>query len=107
MTATYYAVCNANGPISIQLNADSVSAALDEFERLDRRAAIDDGSCDAEDDLGFNGASMDEDEFEAELSARGCLPVQDLDTIINAQAGTVAHLAGGWYLWACANGAPK
>ena len=96
----YYAVCDANGPISVRLAGDTLDAALKAFEALDKRAAIDSPSLDAEDDCDFCGEGMDEDAFDAALRERGFRLVQGLNPIINAQAGTVANLAGGWSLWA-------
>lgn len=97
---TYYAICNVNGPVSIRLDAESLEAAIQEFEDTDSRAWIDDPRMDAEEDLGINGEGMSEDEFESALRVAGARPVRDLDQIVNAHAGTVAHLSGGWYLWA-------
>ena len=96
---TYYAVCNVNGPISVGLDAATPAEAIDAFEALDHRALIDGSSTDAEDDLDICGAGMDEEAFDDALRDKRCIPVQDLDAVINAQAGTVAHLANGWYLW--------
>lgn len=97
---TYYAVCNVNGPISVRLDGETEAAAVEEFAAADIRAWIDAPRLDAEDELDICGENMSEDEFDDALKAAGCTPVKDLDPIANAHAGTVAHLADGWYLWA-------
>ena len=97
--ATYYAVCNANGPISVRLEGETKEQALAAFAALDTRAAIDSASTDAEDDLGIDGANMSEDEFARALEEAGATRVEDLSPIVNVHAGTVAHLADGWTLW--------
>lgn len=96
---TYYAVCNAHGPISVRLDGETREQALAAFAALDTRAAIDSASTDAEDDLEIDGADMSEDEFAAALEEAGAERVEDLSPIVNAHAGTVAHLADGWTLW--------
>ena len=98
-TTTYYAVCNVGGPISVRLEADTKEDAITEFSAGDRRAWIDGCQTDAEDDFGIIGADMNEAEFDTALRASGLTPVEDLSEIVNAQAGTVAHLRDGWYLW--------
>lgn len=99
MTKTYYAVCNVNGPISVRLDGETREQALAAFAALDTRAAIDSVSTDAEDDLEIDGTDMTEDEFAAALEEAGAERVEDLSPIVNAHAGTVAHLADGWMLW--------
>lgn len=97
---SYYAVCNANGPISVDLGADTEAAALDAFARLDGRKAIDAASTDLEDALDIDGADMSEADFAAAIEETGSAEqVRDLDPIVNAHAGTVAHLKDGWTLW--------
>lgn len=96
---TYYAVCNVYGPISVRIEAANDAEAREKFEALDQRAAIDAQTTDAEDDLDICGDGMSEDEFDAALRAAGCQSVSDLSPIVNAHAGTVAHLADGWWLW--------
>lgn len=96
---TYYAVCNVSGPISVRIEAANDAEAREKFEALDQRAAIDAQTTDAEDDLDICGDGMSEDEFDAALRAAGCQSVSDLSPIVNAHAGTVAHLADGWWLW--------
>ncbi len=96
----YYAVCDAGGPISVRLDGSTRKEAIDAFERLDHRAVIDDARTHAEDDLGICGADMSEAEFAAALEAAGGESIADLDPIVNAHAGTTAHLRGGWMLWA-------
>lgn len=97
--ATYYAVCNVNGPISVRIEAANDAEAREKFEALDQRSAIDAQTTDAEDDLDISGEGLSEDEFDAALRAAGCQSVSDLSPIVNAHAGTVAHLDGGWWLW--------
>ena len=96
---TYYAVCNVYGPISVRIEAASDSEAREKFEALDQRAAIDEPRTDAEDDLDICGDGMSEEEFDAALEAAGYTTACDLSPIVNAHAGTVAHLADGWWLW--------
>jgi hypothetical protein len=95
---TYYAVCDAGGPISVRLE-ETEDAAIAAFGAGDKRAWIDAASADAEDDLGLDGTGMDEGTFAAALEAAGGEMILDLDEVIAAHAGTVAHLAGGWRLW--------
>lgn len=87
---TYYAICNANGPISVRLNACSLEEAQKEFESSASRAWIDDARTDAEDDLGISGEGMSEVEFAAEMEAAGYEPV-------DYPGGAVQ---GGWVIWA-------
>ena len=100
---TYYAVCDANGPISVALAGATEAEAIESFGGLDCGAVIDDARTDLEDALDIDGAGMDEDVFGAALEAAGAERVLDLAPIINAQAGTVAHLSGGWMLWSVAD----
>lgn len=95
----YCAVCNMYGPISVLLEADTLEDAIQEFEAADKNEWINNPRKDAEDDLDINGEGMSENEFEDALIEAGCSPVQDLEPIVNSLAGTVAHLADGWYLW--------
>lgn len=96
----YYAVCDASGPISVRLDGDSEESARVAFEALDGRAAIDAARTDAEDDLDIiNADQMTEGDFHSALRDAGAVMVADLEPIANANAGTVAHLAGGWTLW--------
>lgn len=96
---TYYAVCDVNGPISVRLDADSLEAALSEFETADTRAWIDGARTDAEDDLDIDGADMDEDQFDAALKAASARPIKDLAEVVNGHTDRQYHIAGGWYLW--------
>lgn len=97
--ATYYAVCDAGGPISVELDAHDTESALAAFAALDERAAIDAAMTDAEDALGIAGEGMSESEFAAAIEAAGGESVCDLEPVHNYHAGTTAHLAGGWTLW--------
>lgn len=97
---TYYAVCNANGPISVKLDGETKAEALAAFAALDGRAAIDAAKADAEDDLEIEGAEdMSESDFAETLEAAGAEHVCDLEPIVNAHAGTVSSLKDGWTLW--------
>lgn len=100
--ATYYAVCNVNGPISKRLDAETAEAAVAEFEAADTQEWIDSASTDAEDDLDIDGTGMDEDDFDAALEAAGATLVDSLSLISVGQGPTqrVAHIANGWALWA-------
>jgi hypothetical protein len=100
MMTTYYAVCNVNGPISHEIQAESLEDAVAQFGAADTQQWIDDADTDAEDDLDIEDASgMSEGEFEAALEAAGCTMVRDLSPVHNYHAGTSAHLSGGWELW--------
>lgn len=97
---TYYAVCNVNGPISVNLGEHpAASLAVGTFLEGHKRDWIDGMRTDAEDDLGISCADMTETEFAVVLRQEGCQEVADLEPIINTHAGTVAHLADGWMLW--------
>ena len=85
----YYAICNVNGPISVRLGA------VDDFDSIDQRAAIDEPRMDAEDDLGIAGENMTEDEFAASMKAAGYAPVSYPD----------GNVKEGWVIWGPANGA--
>lgn len=60
--ATFFAVCNVNGPISRKINAETVAEAVDIFGSSNHRDWIDSASTDAEDDLDICGEGMDEAE---------------------------------------------
>src|SRR5690606_29405229 len=55
VTAGWYAVCNANGPISVALYWETEAEAVAAFRALDHRAMLDGARTDAEDDLGIDG----------------------------------------------------
>lgn len=96
----FFAVCDANGPISVELDGDTECEAIASFATLDGRAAIDDAKTDIEDHLDLSGCeSMSEGEFAEALEAAGAVRVRGLEPVVNAHAGTVADLAGGWSLW--------
>lgn len=99
MMTTYYAVCSAGGPISVRIEAATDAEAREKFQAINQRAAIDGQRTDAEDDLDIDGTGMTEAEFDSALRAAGCTEVGDLSPIENVHAGTVAHLADGWWLW--------
>jgi hypothetical protein len=91
----YYAVCDANGPISVELEGDTENEALASFEELNGRQAIDDCRTDAEDALGIDGSNMSESDFDDALIHAGATPVRPL-------GNTDQHgrpVAGDWYLW--------
>ena len=98
---TYYAVCNSNGPISVAIEANHIEQAIGKFEAADKGEWIDNGACDAEGDLDIEVpvSGMDEDAFADAMRAAGYVPVRDIDIVANHQAGTAAHLDGGWMLW--------
>lgn len=97
---TYYAVCDANGPISVRLDGATASEAVEFFEAADQVSWIDGCSTDAEGDLGINGDGMSEGDFCEALRGAGCARARDLEVVLNTHAGTAAHLRGGWVLWA-------
>jgi hypothetical protein len=99
--ATYYAVCNVNGPISRRIEADSVEGAIGVFEFADSQAWIDEPATDAEDDLDIAGDGMSEDEFAEALRAAGARSVRDLSEVMVGPCGTArpSHIADGWMLW--------
>lgn len=97
--ATFFAVANVNGPISIEIEANDINDAIGQFEAMNTQAAIDDAMTDAEDALDICGDGMTETEFDAALESAGCEPRRELSPIHNAHAGTTAHRYGGWYLW--------
>lgn len=78
--SSYYAVCNANGPISVHLNAESESDAVTEFEAMDGHAAVDECRTDAEDDLIEDDChAMDTIEFGKAMTKAGAKFVLWLD----------------------------
>ena len=97
--ANYYAVCDANGPISVLLDAETEAEARQAFEALDQCAAIDNARTDAENDLEIAGEGMSENAFAEALEIAGCVMIRDMEPVHNYHAGTTAHLAGGWRLW--------
>lgn len=96
---TFFAVCNVGGPISVEIEADSVDEAIAEFEAMNKRELIDDATTHADDYYDHDCTGQSEEEFEATLQFFNCEHVMSLDQIINHHAGTVSHLAGGWSLW--------
>lgn len=70
MSTTYYAVCNANGPISKRI------AGPDETPQPQW---IDDACTDAEDDLDINGEGMTPGRFHEALIEAGATLVRDAD----------------------------
>lgn len=99
--ATFFAVCNANGPISKEINAASVAEAVEIFEAGNQREWIDEPATDAEDDLDICGDGMSESQFSEALEAAGCEMVSDLSSVTVGKGPTLrsAHVVGGWELW--------
>lgn len=98
---TYYAVCDAGGPISVRLDADDRDDAYAAFRALDKRAAIDGARTDVEDDLGIkDAADLDEDEMATRLVAAGATLVHSLSQIPSGDGRYLLHVKGGWSLWA-------
>lgn len=96
---TFYAVCNANGPISVRLNATNLSESLVAFDSLDKLDAIDSAKTDAENDLGICGADMNENDFSSAMVQAGAKEIYDLSPIVNPYSMTSSHLQDGWTLW--------
>lgn len=89
----FYAICNANGPISKAIDAKTEAEAVEIFEAADTRAWIDEPATDAEDDLEIDGEGMDEDEFQEALEERGARYRSELGWLGGG------HVIGGWQLW--------
>ena len=88
MSGKYYAVADANGPISVRIYADSAAHAAALFQAQEENFA-DAGRTDAEDDLDIAGDGMEPAEFAEALEARGWSPIY-LDICDDGQ----------WSLWA-------
>ncbi len=98
MVTRYYAVTDANGPISVRLgDFEREEEAREAFLALDTRAAIDGSSTDAEDDLGIAGEHMDDGEFAAALTREGANHIGPLDATYGGPDGNLVH--AGWDLW--------
>jgi hypothetical protein len=82
---TYYAVCDANGPITVELAGDTETEAMASFEELNGQKAIDDCRVDIEDALGIDGADMSEDDFDELLCECGAV--------------ICCGLTSPWWLW--------
>jgi len=78
-----YATCDANGPISKRLE----TLVDQETIVTHGREWIDNCQTDAEDDLGFCGEGMDEDEFAEQMESAGYHCVDESD------------IAGDWKMW--------
>jgi len=91
----FFAVCDANGPISVALDGETAEEALESFAALDRRAAIDAQRTDVEDTLGIAGDGMSEGEFDFALAAVGAELLDSLGAIDRHSR----PIAGDWYLW--------
>jgi hypothetical protein len=79
LSAQFYAVADANGPISIRINAATESDARNWFCEQDDNF-VDDGRTDAEDDLDFCGEGMDHGDFAEEMAKRG-YDIADCDLV--------------------------
>jgi hypothetical protein len=66
----YFAVADANGPISVAINAETAGEAAEWFNAQDANF-VDNCRTDAEDALDFCGDGMSSEEFASELEARG------------------------------------
>lgn len=99
-TMKYYAVCNVNGPISVELDGETVDEALASFGELDAREAIDNARTDIEEALDICGEGLSEDEMDGLLTGEGARPVRSLQQIVNGHSMREYHEADGWYLWA-------
>ena len=87
----YYAVCDANGPVSVDLHATTTEDAMAAFADLDQAACIGDlVRLELEDYLGICGEGMSAEAFATTLISRGCVAVPGLDPIHD-----------GWTLWTC------
>lgn len=86
---TYYATCDANGAVSVRLDASSPDEARAALEKLrtNEREVIDAPRTDAEGDLGINGEGMAPHDFAEELKSVGATLVEDSD------------IYGDWELW--------
>ena len=78
---TYYASCDANGPISVRMDDPS------QMDALATHDAIDAAECHAEDDLGFCGDGMTEAQFCEAMEAHGAVTIK------------CSEIAGDWRLW--------
>lgn len=97
--ATFFAVCNVNGPVSVEIEADSVDEAIAEFEAMDKRELIDDATSHVDDYYDHDCTGQSEEKFDTTLRFFNCEHVKSLDRIVNHHAGTVSQLADGWSLW--------
>lgn len=96
---TYYAVCNVNGPISVNLEVETKEEALDAFAEGAHREWVDSPRTDAEDELDIYGAGMSEGDFADAMETAGFIAVCDLDEHVNAYSGKQSHVKDGWMLW--------
>ena len=70
----YFAVANANGPISVRIHADSAAHAAAWFKAQEINF-VDEGRTDAEDDLDIEGDGMDSAAFAEAMESRGWQPI--------------------------------
>lgn len=69
--AKYYALADANGPITVRIEADSASEARQWFRDHQNDGFVDDCRTDAEDDLGVCGEGMNYNEWSAVMESKG------------------------------------
>ena len=79
----YYATCMANGPISVRMDN------VEDFDTLDHQQVINDARTDAEDDLGFCGEGLTEEQFMEYMEERG----------YSVHLMPEGNVAGGWIIW--------
>ncbi len=98
---TYYAITDANGPISVRIEADTDDAAIAALDSIDPDA-VDDARADAEDDLGIELANPTghdaTQQLGAALHARGARLVHVQTLVTGASAAVYADPAG-WTLY--------
>lgn len=87
---SFFIVCDANGPISAKLEAETEEEAKAELKAMSAerlRAIIDDASTDLEDELGFSGEGMSDSQFAAKLEKKGASCVMS------------SNIVGEWEIW--------
>lgn len=95
---TYYACCNVNGPISVEIVAKSVESALEKFAALNHRECIDNCRTDAEDELDIDCTGFDEDAFDEAMREKGYRVVADMSDA-SGHDGRLLHVVGGWLIY--------
>ncbi len=98
---TYYAITDANGPISVRIEADTDDAAVAALDGIDPDA-VDDARTDAEDDLGIelaNPTGHDATQrLGAALRALGARLVH-VQTIVTGVSAAIYADPAGWTLY--------
>jgi hypothetical protein len=100
MLVTYYAVCDANGPVSVKLDGATEAEAVASFGTLDPASAIDGRRVDIEEVLDIDGSDMSEDDFDELLCACGAIICREL-------CETDPHDMPRWWLWEVVGASPK